>query len=98
MNDKAIDTSQRDYYKQVITSILQGLNEILDAQIVKKQLENIKGLKLDENAQVLTIQGDPQKITLEVMDQFISLSNEVVAKTFQPLLKKYPWIKIPKLE
>jgi hypothetical protein len=98
MADEQTENTQKEHYKQVLTTMLQGLSEILDDHIIKEKVKDIKGLKIGANSKIEVLEGNPQKITLEVMDKFIDLSNEVVAKTFQPLLKKYPWIKVPKLD
>lgn len=89
--------SSNEQYRQIITDMLKELSEVLDEHVVVKIARNVEGLSIADNGEVQSVQGDPQEVVQRVVDQFVGLSNKVVVKTLQPLLKQCPWIKVPGL-
>lgn len=93
----ANSTASEDQYKQLINDMTSQLEEVLDEHVVRKKLDQIEGLTFSETGEIQSIEGDPQEVVQRLVDTFLSLSNEVVVKTLQPLLKQCPWIKVPNI-
>ncbi len=87
----------QDQCKQLAQEMLDKLVEVLDEHVVFKLIKEVPGITISEKAEVLSIDENPQDVIQRLMDKFLSLSNEVVVKTLQPLLTQCPWIKIPML-
>ena len=94
-NSAAQATNANQQYRQIITDMLQELNQVLDDHVVVKIARGVPGLTVADTGQVEAIEGDPQAVVQGVVDQFVGLSNKVVVKTLQPLLRQCPWIKVP---
>jgi hypothetical protein len=93
------DTSAApDQHHKLIKDMLEELNEVLDEHVVLKVARNVTGLKVTDQCEVESIEGDPQVAVQGLVDEFIGLSNAVVIKTLQPLLKQCPWIKVPMID
>lgn len=82
-------------YKQIIKDMLIELNQALDPHVVVKVARKVQGLKISDTLEVEALDGDPQTIVQGLVDEFVGLSNQVVVRTLQPLLKQCPWIKLP---
>ena len=78
--------------------MLAELRQVLDEHVVVKTLSGLPGLKLSEHGEILAIDGDPQEVIQGIVDKFVGLSNILVVKSLQPLLKQCPWIKLPILQ
>lgn len=83
-------------YHQLINDMLSELSSTLDEHVVSKVMRGVKGVTLSDEGKVISLTGEPQEIVQEVVNKFLGLSNELVVKTMQPILKQCPWIKIPK--
>ncbi|OGY18705.1 MAG: hypothetical protein A2786_04385 [Candidatus Chisholmbacteria bacterium RIFCSPHIGHO2_01_FULL_52_32] len=91
-------STQPNEYKNLISDMLRELRQVLDEHVLVKTLADLQGLKLSQNGEVLAIEGDPQAVIQGMVDKFVGLSNMVVVKTLQPLLRQCPWIKLPNVE
>jgi hypothetical protein len=94
MSDKSVS---KDQYKKLIEEIRSELNQVLDEHVVTKKLSQVEGLSLSETGEITLITDDPQRVVQKLVDTFLRLSNEVVVKTLQPLLKQCPWIRVPSI-
>lgn len=93
MTDEAKAASNQ--YHELINDMFSELSEVLDEHVVIKAARNVKGLRISDKGEIEGIEGDPQLVVQGLVDEFIGLSNAVVVKTLQPLLKQCPWIKMP---
>lgn len=89
--------NQPNEYQNLISEMLRELRQVLDEHVLVKTLADLQGLKLSQNGEVLAIEGNPEDVIQGMVDKFVGLSNLVVVKTLQPLLKQCPWIKLPNL-
>lgn len=87
--------SAHDQYRTLVTEMLGELNQALDEHVVRKIAGQVEGLRFGDNGQLQAIEGDPQEVIQDLVDACVGLSNAVVIKTLQPLLKQCPWIRIP---
>lgn len=81
-------------YKNLINEIIQKQIAILGPDIVKIKAQNVSGLKLDESGEVVSLDSDPQQILQSLIDEYIGLSGQIVKNILNPVLAKYPEIKI----
>ena len=85
------DTKQ---YINLINDIISKQTVILGPDIVMLKAKNVQGLKLDDAGKVLSIEGDPQVILQQLIDEYISLSGQIVKNILNPVFAKYPDIKV----
>ena len=81
-------------YINLVNDIIAKQALILGPDIVNLKTKNIKGLKLDSNGKVETINGDPQLVLQNLVDEYIALSGQIVKNILSPVFQKYPEIKI----
>lgn len=91
-------TDTNNQYNQLINDMLSELNKVLDSHVVVRIARKVNGLKITDQGEVESVEGEPQAIVQSLVDEFIGLSNVVVITTLQPLLKQCPWIKVPVIE
>lgn len=73
-------------YKTLLTQVIQKQMVILGPTITLAKARNVKGLTVDDNGIVTAINGQPQLLIQELIDQFVQLSGLIVKKTMEPLL------------
>lgn len=73
-------------YKTLLTQVIQKQMVILGPTITLAKARNVKGLTVDDNGIVTAINGQPQILIQELIDQFVQLSGLIVKKTMEPLL------------
>ena len=81
-------------YKTLLTEIIQKQVVILGPDIAISQARNVPGLKVSDDGTVTEIGDNPQKIIQELINEYVSLSGLIVKKAMEPLLAKYPSVKI----
>lgn len=82
-------------YKNLIDDIIAKQTLILGPDIVLLKARNVPGLTLDSNDKVENFRGDPQEILENLIDEYISLSGQIVKNILTPVFAKYPNIKVP---
>ncbi|HYE22026.1 MAG TPA: hypothetical protein VD998_00370, partial [Verrucomicrobiae bacterium] len=80
--------------KNLINDIVAKQTLILGPDIVMLKAKNVPGLKLGDNGQVESITGDPQVVLQNLVDEYISLSGQIVKNILNPVFAKYPDIKV----
>lgn len=68
--------------------------DILGPDIAIRKARNVPGLKLTDAGEVLGLQGDPSEVLRQLVDEYISLSGEIVKNILGPVFAKYPEIKL----
>lgn len=86
--------AQKEDYKKLIDDIIDKQTIILGPDIVLLKARNVRGLVLTEEGKVEDINGDPQAILQNLIDEYIALSGQIVKNILSPVLAKYPEIKI----
>lgn len=82
-------------YKNLITEIIRKQMDILGPEIALRKASNVKGLKINEFGQVTSLaSGDPQIVLQKLVEEYISLSGEIVKNILGPVFAKYPEIKV----
>ncbi len=81
-------------YKNLINDIITKQTLILGPDIVMLKAKNVPGLKLSPAGQVEEISGDPQVVLQTLVDEYISLSGQIVKNILNPVFAKYPDISV----
>ena len=81
-------------YKKLLTEIIKKQIVILGPDITLVKARNVSSLTVADDGSVTTVAGDPQLALQALIDQSVSLSGLIVKKTMEPLLSKYPSIKV----
>jgi hypothetical protein len=77
-------------YKKLLTEVIQKQMVILGPSISLAKARNVQGLTVADDGTVVNIDGQPQKLIQDLIDQFVQLSGLIVKKTMEPLLSAYP--------
>lgn len=83
-----------DEYKKLLTEIIKKQIIILGPDITLVKAKNVSALTIADDGSVTAISGDPQAALQGLIDEFVSLSGLIVKKTMEPLLSKYPSLKM----
>lgn len=83
-----------EQYKQLMTDVIQKQIVILGPQIALLKARNVQGLALDDQGKIISVMGEPQELLQKLVSEYVSLSGEIVKKAMEPLLNKYPSIKV----
>jgi hypothetical protein len=81
-------------YKNLINDILAKQAVILGQDIVLLKARNVAGLSLDSEGRVKSISGNPEEVLQKLVDEYISLSGQIVKNILSPVFAKYPEIKV----
>lgn len=87
------DISAEDFTK-LLTEIIKKQIIILGPQIAVLKARNVAGLDVADDGTVRKIEGDPKSKLQELINEYVSLSGLIVKKTMEPLLEKYPGLKV----
>lgn len=80
MNDSAIN------YQQLLSDTLQKQIIILGPTITLAKARHVQGLHFTDDGRVTGIDGNPQEVSIKLLEQFRELSPLMVKKTMRPLL------------
>lgn len=86
--------AQEADYKNLINDIIAKQTLILGPDIVMLKAKNVAGLKLSSDGKVESFDGDPQILLQNLVDEYISLSGQIVKNILNPVFAKYPDIKV----
>ncbi|HEX9502744.1 MAG TPA: hypothetical protein VF974_00265 [Patescibacteria group bacterium] len=86
--------AQLEDYKKLINDIIVKQTIILGSDIVLLKARSVPGLTLAKDGMVENIEGDPQTVLQNLIDEYIALSGQIVKNVLNPVLAKYPEIKI----
>lgn len=85
----------RDNYQRLIGEIIKKQIVILGPDIAIAKARTVQGIKVSDDGTVTEMTGDPNKIIQSLIDVYVALSGLIIKKTMEPLLSKYPNIRIP---
>lgn len=77
-------------YKKLLTDVIKKQMVILGPAITLAKARNVKGLIVADDGTVTDMQGPPQELIQNLIEQFVQLSGLIVKKTMEPLLSIYP--------
>jgi len=77
-------------YKKIFTELIRKQMVVLGPDITLAKVKNVQGIQINEQGEVVGIQGDPQSILQLLINQFVELSGLIVKKTMESILTTYP--------
>lgn len=83
----------KEDYKSMLTEIIQKQVVILGPQIAVLKARNVEGLKISDQGIVEEVNGPEQVVLQRLIDEYVSLSGEIVKNAVDSIFKKYPSIK-----
>jgi hypothetical protein len=89
-----MENNSIDSYKLLVNDIISKQSIILGPQIAILKAKNVEGLKIDDKGIVLNITGNLKSVVSNLIDQYVSLSGEIIKGAIAPLFDKYPDIKL----
>jgi hypothetical protein len=81
-------------YKNIMTEMIKKQIVILGPDIAIMKAKNVKELNIAPDGEITEINGDPQVVLQKLIDEYVALSGLIVKKTMEPLLAKYPSVKV----
>lgn len=83
----------REDFQNIISEIIKKQSVILGPQIALLKAKNVPGLKIADDGTVTEIAGKEQEILQRLIDEYVSLSGEIVKNTVNSVFAKYPSLK-----
>ena len=80
-------------YKSILTEIIKKQAVILGPQIAVLKARNVPGLNVTESGEVTSISGNEKEVLQNLIDQYVSLSGEIVKIAVNSVFAKYPSLK-----
>jgi hypothetical protein len=87
-----MEPSHQDY-KSMLTEIIQKQVVILGPQIAVLKARNVPGLQVNDSGVVTEVGGSEQVVLQKLIDEYVSLSGEIVKNAVSSIFQKYPSIK-----
>ncbi len=81
-------------YQNLINDILAKQTLILGPDIVMLKARSVNGLNFGSDGKVESIDGDPQEVLQNLINEYVNLSGQIVKNILNPVLEKYPEIKV----
>jgi hypothetical protein len=81
-------------YISLINDIIAKQTLILGPDIVLLKARNVTGLRINDSGVVEGIDGDPEKVLQDLVNEYIALSGQIVKNTLTTVFAKYPDIKV----
>lgn len=86
--------SSTNDYKSLLTEIIQKQIVIIGPDIALSVARNVQGLTITDKGEVTELSGDGNEVTQNLINEYVSLSGLIVKKAMEPLLAKYPSVRI----
>lgn len=80
-------------YKSMLTEIIQKQVIILGPQIAVLKARNVPGIVVTDQGVVTEVTGSEQIVLQRLIDEYVSLSGEIVKNAVNSIFQKYPSIK-----
>ncbi len=86
--------AENENYQNIINEIIAKQTVILGSDIVLLKAKNVAGLHLSADGKVESIDGSPQEVLQNLVNEYVNLSGQIVKNILNPVLAKYPEIKV----
>lgn len=83
----------KEDYKSMLTEIIQKQVVILGPQIAVLKARNVAGMSVSDEGVVTEVTGPEQEILQKLIDEYVSLSGEIVKNAVNSIFQKYPSIR-----
>jgi hypothetical protein len=81
-------------YEKLLAEILQKQTHILGLEVTLLQARHVKGLAVGHDGKLISVNGNHQEITQQLIEQLRELSEPLVDKIIQPILTYYPHLTV----
>jgi len=82
-----------EQYRGLITDIIKKQAVILGSEIAVLKARNVKGLEVSDDGQVVNISENPDDILQRLVNEYVSLSGQIVKNALGSVFEKYPSIQ-----
>lgn len=82
--------SDNEQYKQMLTEIIAKQSDILGPDIAILKARNVEGLSVNDEGEVTHIEGDAKALLQKLLDEYVSLSGQIVKSALSSVFEKYP--------
>lgn len=76
--------------KRIFSEVIKRQIAILGPDITLAKVKNVPGIEVNSTGEVVNLQGDPQVLLQELINQFVELSGLIVKKTMESILATHP--------
>ena len=76
-----------DQQKIILSEVIKKQIAILGPSIALSRARNVSGLTVADDGSVTEIQGDPEELTKQLVNEFLDLSGLIIKKMMEPLMK-----------
>lgn len=80
----------KDEFKKILTEIISKQAVILGPQMAVLKARAVSGLIVSDSGEVTDIQGDEPTVLQKLIDEYVSLSGEIVKNAVNSVFAKYP--------
>lgn len=80
-------------YKSMLSDIIKKQIVILGPQIAVLKARSVEGINVSDDGVVTEISGSEQQVLQRLIDEYVSLSGEIVKNAVNSIFQKYPSIK-----
>lgn len=77
-------------YRKILSELIEKQMVILGPTVSLLKARNVSSLQVDDDGQVVRINGSPEEALKSLINEYVSLSGEIIKKTMEPLLARYP--------
>jgi hypothetical protein len=82
-----------EQYKQMLTDLIKKQMVVLGPNIALDKARKVTGLKVSDDGNVMSVEGDPQLVLKGVANEYMQLSGQIAQMTLNSLVEKYPTLK-----
>lgn len=83
-------------FKNLVTEVIQKQAVILGPDIAIMKARNVSEITVTGDGTVTEVKGDPQAVLQKLIDEYVALSGLIIKKALEPLLQKYPKVRVSK--
>lgn len=80
--------------KGTFTAVIKKQIEILGADITLARVRNVPGIKVDQEGNVISVEGQTQFLLEQLTNQFVELSGLIIKKTMESILASHPMVQV----
>ncbi len=77
-------------YRKILTELITKQMVVLGPTISLLKARKVSSLVIDDDGHVVRINGSPEEALKSLINEYVSLSGEIIKKTMEPLLARYP--------
>ncbi len=82
----------KEQYMSIMSEIIAKQAIILGPEIAVLKARNVAGLSVNDEGKVTNLTSNASEVLQALIDEYISLSGEIVRNVMKPIFEKYPEI------